>query len=137
MLTGLDTNVLRFEADDSEIITSAYMDNVNLGSSEKMLKINFGAKDGRTTLKVIDESGNKTDIVIADVTSMGVSDIGKVSKVGEVIEFNIIGNNLGNLSCKSYDESVATCKVEGNRLLVNALKTGAVNIDIYNNISSN
>lgn len=131
-VSGFNTGDLTFEALDNEIITSAYMETVQ---NRRMLRINFGTKQGRTTLRVTESNGNSSNLVIVDVTSMRLSDIGKVTKVGEEVTVTAIGDNLGSLTCKSNDVTKGTCRVEGNNIIVTPLATGSVTVDVYNNFS--
>ena len=133
-VSGFNTGTLSFEAEDSEIIKSAYME---MYGNRNMLRINMGAKQGRTTLKATESNGNSAVLVIVDVTSIRLSDIGKVTKVGEEVSVDVISDNIGTLTCKSNNEETGTCRIEDNKLIVTPLKKGAVTVDVYNNMSYN
>lgn len=120
---------LSFNSFDSDIVKRAYMSEIN---GRKMLRIELGSKQGRTTLTVKEGNGNTTNDVIIDVTRVGVSDIGKFTKVGEETSTLIVGDNLGDLSCISEDETKATCRIEENKLIVTPLAVGEVNVRVYN-----
>lgn len=136
-VSGFNTGELSFVADDNEIIKNAYMTSVELdtGSIKDMLRIDFGLKQGRTTLNVTESNGNKARMVVVDVTSMNFLEYGKYAKVGEEVEFTAVSGNLGRLTCKSNDLSKATCRVDGDKVIVSTLATGSVTLDVYNNFS--
>ena len=131
-VSGFNTGNMSFESSDKEIIESAYMEYYG---SRNMLRINAGEKVGRATLKVKEDNGNTTVNVVVDITNIGVSDIGKTAKVGEEVRTTIVGGNLGDLSCKVNDESLGTCRIEGNELIVMPISVGSIYVDIYNNFS--
>lgn len=120
---------LSFNAFDSDIVKRAYMSEI---SGRRMLRIELGNKQGRTTLTVKESNGNTTNDVVIDVSRVGVADIGKFTKVGEEASTLIVGDNLGELSCVSENESRATCRIEGNKLIVTPLSVGEVNVRVYN-----
>ena len=131
-VSGFNSGELTFVPDDNEIISNASMDMIQ---NKRMLRINFGTKVGRTTLKVTEGNGNSTNLVIADVTSMHFSEIGKFTRIGEEVTFTAIGDNLGVLTCRSNDLNKGTCRVEGNKVIITPLAIGSVNVDVYNNFS--
>ena len=131
-VSGFNTGELSFEPEDSEIISSAYMQMYN---NRNMLRINMGTKQGRTTLKATESNGNSAVLVVVDVTSMRLLDIGKIAKVGEEVSTTVISDNLGTLTCKSNNEEIGTCRIEGNQLIVTPLKKGSVTVDVYNNMN--
>lgn len=131
-VSGFNTGNMSFESSDKEIIKSAYMEYYG---TRNMLRINAGEKLGRATLTVKEDNGNTTNNVVVDITSIGISDIGKTAKVGEEVRTTITGGNFGDLSCKVNDESLGTCRIEGNELIVTPLKKGSIYVDIYNNFS--
>ena len=131
-VSGFNSGELTFVPDDNEIISNASMDMIQ---NKRMLRINFGTKVGRTTLKVTEGNGNSTNLVIADVTSMHFSEIGKFTKIGEEVTFTAIGDNLGVLTCRANDLNKGTCRVEGNKVIITPLAVGSVNVDVYNNFS--
>ena len=128
-VSGFNTGELSFVADDNEIISDAYMTPIN---NRKMLRIDFGTKQGRTTLNVTEGNGNKTSMVVVDVTTMDIPEYGKFAKVGEEVTFTVVSGNLGKLVCKSNDLSKATCRVDGDKVIVSTLATGSVTVDVYN-----
>lgn len=131
-VSGFNTGNMSFESSDKEIIKSAYMEYYG---TRNMLRINAGEKFGRDTLTVKEDNGNTTNYVVVDITGIGISDIGKTAKVGEEVRTTITGGNFGNLSCKVNDESLGTCRIEGNELIVTPLEKGSIYVDIYNHFS--
>ena len=131
-VSGFNTGELSFVADDNEIIKDAYMTPVE---NRRMLRIDFGIKQGRTTLNVTEGNGNKTRMVVVDVTDMDIPEYGKFAKVGEEVTFTVVSGNLGKLTCKSNDLSKATCRVDGDKVIVSTLATGSVTVDVYNTFS--
>lgn len=120
---------LSFSAFDNDIVKKAYMSDV---FGRKMLRIDLGSKEGRTILTVKEGNGNTTNDVVIDVSRVSIPEIGKFTKVGEEISTLIAGNNLGDLSCISEDETKATCRIEGNKLLVTPSSVGEVYVRAYN-----
>lgn len=131
-VSGFNTGNMSFTPSDSEIIESAYMEYYG---NRNMLRINAGEKLGRATLKVTEDNGNTTNNVVVDVTTIGVADIGKITKIGEEVSTTIVGGNFGELSCEVNDETIGTCRIEGEQLIITPLSNGALYIDIYNNFS--
>lgn len=125
---------LSFSTNNNQIISNAYMADVY---GRKMLRIELGSKQGRATLRVKEANGNATNDVVIDVTRVSIPQIGKFTKVGEEISTLIAGDNLGILSCASEDENKATCRIEGNQLIVMPLAVGEVYIKVYNKFSYN
>jgi len=131
-VSGFNIGEMSFVSDDVEIIKSAYME---LYQNRKMLRINAGSKQGRTTLRVTEGNGNSAALVVVDVTYIKTAEIGKVAKVGEEVSTTIISGNIGNLTCKVNNEEYGTCRIEGDKVIVTPLKRGSVTVDIYNNFS--
>ena len=48
------------------------------------------------------------------------------------METDIVGENLGTLTCLSQDESKATCEIKGTKLVVHPLSIGQVTITVKN-----
>ena len=120
-------------SDDKEVVSSTSMEYTD---NKGMLKINYGSKAGRTNLMVKDVEGNSSALVIVDATYMSLSSYGVVSRALEKVAVNVIGENLGNITCESSDEDKGTCRVDGNKIIVTPLKSGtSFNIDVYNNYS--
>ena len=117
-----------------DIIKNSYMETMN---GRQMLKIELGSKQGRATLKVKEANGNASNVVIVDVYKISIPQIGSVAKVGEEVSTTIAGDHFGNLSCVSQDTSKATCRIEGNQLIVSPLALGNVTIEVYNQFSYN
>lgn len=135
MITISDFNSgdISIYSEDKEIVSSTSMEYTD---NKGTLKINYGSKAGRTNLMVKDGDGNSSALVIVDATYMSLSSYGVVSRALEEVVVNVIGENLGNITCKSSDEGKGTCRVDGNKIIVTPLKSGtSVNIDVYNNHS--
>lgn len=126
---ALHTGDLSFEIGDKEVIKSASM---MMYQGRNMLRIEFGEKQGRTTLKVTESNGNASNIVTVDTYRVTIPQIGSQAVVGEDVSTTIVGDNLGVLSCSSEDENKATCSIEGNKLIVHPLSTGDVTITVHN-----
>lgn len=133
-VSGFHSGDLSFEASDMDIIKNSYMETMN---GRQMLKIELGSKQGRATLKVKEANGNASNVVIVDVYKISIPQIGSVAKVGEEVSTTIAGDHFGNLSCVSQDTSKATCRIEGNQLIVSPLALGNVTIEVYNQFSYN
>ena len=133
-VSGFNSGNLNFESGDGDIITSAYMEMIQ---NRNMLRINFGSKQGRTTLKVTESNGNTSNIVTVDVYYMTIADIGKVANIGEEVSTTIKGDNLGELSCRVNNEALGSCRIDGNKLIVTPLGLGMITVDVYNKFSYN
>jgi len=84
---------------------------------------------------LLEEKKRRNSNVVIDVTRIYIPEIGKFIKVGDEIETLITGDNKGELICISEDESIATCRIDGDKLVVNALSVGSVNIRVKNRMS--
>lgn len=133
-VSGFHNGKLSFETSDQDIIKNSYMEEI---SGRNMLRIEFGSKQGRATLQVKESNGNASNEVTVDVYQLSISQIGSLAKVGEDVSTTIVGENFGVLSCVSSDEAKATCRIEGNRLIVTPLALGSVTIDVSNQFSYN
>ena len=131
-VSGFNTGDLSFEISDKDIISSAYMQEYQ---GREMLLINFGTKQGSATLKVTENHANTSNVVTVDVSKISMSDIGKVASIGQEVSTTIIGDNLGDLSCVSSDDSIGTCRIEDKKLIVTPLALGSVTINVYNKMS--
>ena len=128
-VSGFYTGELSFTSSNKEIIKDAYMTDI---IGRRMLKIEIGSTEGRETLKVKESNGNTTNDVVIDVTRISIPEIGGYAKVGTDSYVTVQGNNIGELSCVVDNEAIATCRTEGNQLIITPLQTGVVNIDVYN-----
>lgn len=89
-------------------------------------------KAGETVVTLKEKNGNKTVIINVTVnpnnettsskqleTSIKLSETSGVTYVGgKNLQISISGSNMGNLSCDSMDEDIATCKIENSKLIV-------------------
>lgn len=133
-VSGFHNGKLSFEASDQDIIKNAYMEEIY---GRNMLKIKFGSKQGRATLHVKESNGNTSNDVIVDVYQLSIPQIGSVAKIGEDVSTTIMGENFGTLSCISQDTNKATCRIEGNQLIVTPLALGSVTVEVFNQFSYN
>lgn len=133
-VSSFHSGALSFSASNNEIISNAYMADVY---GRRMLRIDLGNEQGRAILTVKESNGNTTNDVVIDVTRVSIPQIGKFTKVGEEISTLIAGDHLGELSCVSEDEAKATCRIEGNQLIVMPLAVGEVYVKVYNKFSYN
>ncbi len=131
-VSGFHSGKLEFEPSDREVILDSRMEEVY---GRNMLRIQMGKKQGRAVLKVRESNGNNQDEITIDVTSIGIPQIGSEAKVGEEISTEIVGDNLGTLSCASLDSNLASCRIEGNRLFVMPKALGSVTVEVYNRFS--
>lgn len=133
-VSGFHTGNLIFDASDPEIIKDSHM---QLFNGRNMLRIAIGNKQGRAILKVKEENGNTTNEVTIDVSHISIPAIGSVAKVGEDVSTSIVSDHLGTLTCKVRDSNKATCRIEGNQLIVTPLAVGNTTIDVLNQFSYN
>lgn len=139
-VSGFNSGELSFESSDKEIIKDAYMTNEYY--NRNMLRIEFGPKEGRGILTVKESHAYTINKVTIDVTSISIPELGAFTTLGQDITTQIVGNNLGELSCKVEDETIATCKIEGTKLIVTPLKNQkdiltSTNIRVYNRFTFN
>lgn len=128
---GFYTGELSYQYSDNEIIKNSYMEYVT-SQNRNMLRIEFGAKQGRATLSVTESNGNTTNVVTIDVSKISIPQIGSVAKVGEEVSTTIAGDHYGTLTCVSDKENLATCRIEGNQLIVTTHAVGMATINVYN-----
>ncbi len=128
-VSGFHTGELSFEIGDNDIVKDAYMMEY---SGKNMLRIDFGTKEGRTTLTVKESNGNASNVITIDNTKISIPEIGRYVNVGEEVITEIVGDNLGDLICSSSDEEKATCRIEGNQLIVTPILVGDVTITVNN-----
>ena len=121
---------LRLTQTDKERIQESYIE-------ENFIHIRAGLKPGRTEINIKEITNNINKKITIDVYSLNIPEIGKQLYVGDEIWTNIIAEGTGNLTCTSQDETVATCRIEKNKLYINALKKGTVNIKVNNLIEYN
>ena len=139
-VSNFHSGELSFESSDKELIKEAYMTDEYY--DRNMLKIQFGPKEGRGYLTVKENNAYTTNKVTIDVTSISIPELGAFTNLGQDVTTQIVGNNLGELSCKVEDETIASCKIEGTNLIVTPLKNQkdmltSTNIRVYNNFTFN
>lgn len=136
-VSAFNSGELSFEAADSDIIKGAYMIDYN---GRKMLRIDAGSKEGRTTLKVMESNAFTTNNVTVDVYRLSIPEIGKLVGLGEDISTTIVGDNLGELECILDDSSKGTCSIKGNRLIIKQAESptvGSFQVTVYNKFEYN
>lgn len=136
-VSAFNSGELSFESLDSEIVKDAYMVDYN---GRKMLRIDAGSKEGRTTLKVMESNAFTTNNVTIDVYRLSIPEIGRLVGLGESVSTTIVGDNLGELECVLDDPSKGTCKIEGNQLIIEQSETstvGSFQVTVYNKFEYN
>ena len=101
-------------------------------NNRNMLKMVMGNKTGRANVTVTEDHANTSGIVTVDVYNLSFSEMGKVVSKGEVANVEINDGNLGELSCTSDKEDIATCSIDGNRLVINGISDGFASLKIKN-----
>lgn len=109
-----------FDISDRKIITDAYVANNGF-------YIKTGSTTGTAQVTFIENNGNKTQTITLDVYKLQIPSIGGVGFTGgQEFSSEIIAENTGKLSCRSEDETIATCRIEDNRIVVTPLKEGVI-----------
>ena len=141
-VSSFDGGELSFDIRDKEIVKNTYMDYYG---TRKMLRIDSGTKQGRTTFKVTESNANTSNIITVDVSYISVQDMSKFTKAGEEVSTTILGENLGELSCSIKDpygnnndnNSLGICEIRGNELIVKPTGGKELWVNIYNKIRYN
>jgi len=111
---------------DKEIIQEAYL------NENKDLFVRAGNKYGRASVQVKEKDESMVNIFVLDVYDLRIPIVGGFFKVGEEFAAEIVGGNWQNLKCESQDISKATCRIDGNKLIVKSLQKGEVDIIVKN-----
>ena len=131
-VSAMNSGEYSFAISNYDVVSSAEMQVYN---GRNMLRINMGATPGRATLTVKESHGYQSNQITIDTYRISIPAIGGVTTVGKDLETDIIGENLGTLTCMSQDESKATCEIHGKKLIVHPLAIGEVNIKVKNSYS--
>ena len=129
-VSAMNSGPYSFDISDNNVIASAKMQVYN---GRNMLKIQMGSSPGRATLTVKEGHGYQSNVVTIDTYQISIPEIGGVTTIGSDLQTNVSGKNLGTLTCKSQDESKATCEIQGTKLIVHPLAIGEVSITVENN----
>ena len=128
-VSAMNSGEYSFAISNYDVISSAEMQVYN---GRNMLRINMGSIPGRATLAVKESHGYQSNQITVDTYKLSIPAIGGVGNVGKDLETNIVGENLGTLTCLSQDESKATCEIQGKKLIVHPLSIGQVTITVKN-----
>lgn len=128
-VSAMNSGEYSFDISNRDVISSAEMQVYN---GRNMLRINMGATPGRATLAVKESHGYQSNQITVDTYKLSIPAIGGVGNVGKDLETDIVGENLGTLTCISQDESKATCEIKGTKLVVHPLSIGQVTITVRN-----
>lgn len=131
-VSAFNSGGLSFQMSDEEIISDAYME---LYNGRNMLRINLGKKQGRASLVVTEEHADTSNTVTIDVSRLTFADQGLITTVGVEASTTIIGHISDDIYCESTDDTKATCRIEGDKLVVTPISNGFINIRIYNEFS--
>lgn len=133
---------LSFKASDNEIFKDAYMKIDTSDGNVNKLWVEIGNKTGHLTIDVKEGNGNNVQTITLDVyrpITVTASDgqVGSIAKIGEEVYANINGDHTGIISCEDLNPDKATCRVEGNKLIITPLALGSATFNIYNKFSYN
>ena len=128
-VSAMNSGEYSFVISNYDVISSANMQGYN---GRNMLRINMGSIPGRATLTVKESHGYQSNQITVDTYQLSIPSIGGVGNVGKDLETDIVGENLGTLTCMSQDESKATCEIKGTKLVVHPLSIGQVTITVKN-----
>lgn len=125
VITGYDFGEVEIiNVTDKEIITEAITNNKNF-------YIKSGTKTGDAQIIFKENNGYQLQTVTANVYSLSISPLGVITKVSNGnYTSQITSENTGALSCKSQDESIATCQILDNTLITTPISTGQTTIKI-------
>lgn len=96
------------------------------------LHIETGAKASRTTIQLMGSISNISPVITIDTYHLSIPEIGKQMKVDEEIETVINTSGTKDLICHSSNDSIATCRIENNKLLIKSNSKGTANIIVEN-----
>ena len=131
-VNGFNMGNLNFRFSDKDVIKGSYLTDYN---NHKMLRIEAGEKQGRSILEVSEDNGNTSVSIVVDVSSIKMEEMGFFVNKDEEASFDVIGDNIGSLTCESTNSSIGTCRIEDNRVIVMPFKVGTFNVYVYNNIT--
>ncbi len=128
-ISAMNSGKYTFDISDLNVIASAEMQKFN---GRNMLRINMGQQAGRATLTVKESHGNQSNQVTIDTYRISIPDIGGVTTIDHDLATTIAGENLGNLTCESQNSELATCEIQGTKLIVHPHSLGQVTIKVKN-----
>ena len=124
-ISTINAGTLSFDISDEEIIEYAY-------SEGRYFYFKSGQKTGRGEVIIKGTNSNKTKKFTLDVYKFSIPSIGGVGYIGEEFSTDIISENTGTITCTSSDETIAMCRIEGNKLYIQGLKKGQATINVTN-----
>ena len=138
---GFSVGELSYVSSVEGMIKDVYM-KVDEADGINKVWIEIGDKTGRVTVDVKESNGNNVNVLTFDVykrISVVASNgqVGSVAKMGEDVYATIKGEHFGVLSCESLNPDRASCRIEGNQLIVMPLALGSATINVYNQFSYN
>lgn len=124
-ISSFDSGTIElFQITDRNIIKNGYIANNGF-------YITTGQTTGLAQVTFKENNGNKTATVTIDVYNLKIPSIGGVGYAGgEEFSSEIVAENTGELSCSSPDETIATCRIEDNKIIVTPLKEGVLYMDV-------
>ena len=130
IISTMNAGKLSFDISDNEIIEYAYAEG-------NRFLIKAGTKTGRGEVIIKGSNSNRSKKFTLDVYKLSFPSIGGIGYVGEEIIGEMIAEGIGELTCTSPDETIATCRIEDNKLYVQALNTGEIRIKVTNTLEYN
>ena len=89
-----------------------------------------GRNTGDATVTFEESNGHKKFITTVHVYRLSLANTIGTTTIGKNLETNIIAENIGNLSCLSSNNDIATCSIEDNKLIVTPISIGKVTITV-------
>lgn len=128
IVSSFHAGELTFDIQDKDIITNAYV-------QSNRFYVRAGKNTGRGEVIVKEGNGNKTKTFVLDVYNLDIPSIGAFFAVGEVKNIEMVAEGVGTLACKSLNETVATCSIANDKLVVEAHSLGEVTIEVTNQLT--
>lgn len=130
-VSGFYSGDLSFASTDSTIVRDARME---VFSGRNMLRLTAGNTAGRAEVTVTEGNANTSSIITVDVYTLSLGEAGKLISLGETVTIPLNGENVGNLTCSSNKEEIATCSIDNGNLIVTGTGVGSTSINISNSI---
>ncbi|MEE3343174.1 MAG: Ig-like domain-containing protein [Bacilli bacterium] len=109
---------------DREIVRFAYIFRNNIS-------IETGSKTGDAIVTYVESNGNNESSVRVYVYTLGLSSTSGTTTIGEDLTTDISAENVGNLSCNSSNNEIATCEISEEKLIVHPITTGEATITVF------
>ena len=97
------------------------------------VSVETGSKYGDAEITYIESNGNNESTIKVYVYRLSLSDTSGTTTIGTNLTTNITADNIGNLSCSSSNNEIATCNITENILTVTPVSSGTATITVKGN----